>query len=300
MSFDEDTAESLARLLYLGMFLGPNVARSFGRAPSVVVGRVQNGSVTIIGPPLPPMADSDDSDADFEREELSRSSSEDAQQQPPAVKRCDIAFGMLERMREVDTELGERLMTLLEAAEGQSEGYYLATANRLKAIHEGRMENLRLHTELVALHQRAHAYCDADSSAKRRLEARNDELLMMTRNLERDLGVAKDEVRRLGFRLVDLEKQTDSLTSTADGYKNQIECLNVQLKSREESYRAKLRGLEASLSEEKRKQTTHRRLISYLNKKIRGVVKSVREGYAAGRPNCHILGTYDDVLGGPV
>jgi hypothetical protein len=248
-----------------------------------------------------PAEDSDDDDF-FEREELSQSSSDGGQAHAPQpAKRCDIAQSMLRRMREVDNEMGDGLMSLLETAEAQPEGYYLATANRLKTIHEHRMENLSLHNELVAHHQRAHAFCDETKASRDRLEQRNAELLKMTTTLQGELKKANDETFKMSVRLKDLEQQTEALECTANGFQNQIECLTIQLESRNKGYRAKLKAMEAALAEEKRKQSSHRRLISFLNKKTRDIVKRVREGVAGtGRPKCHVLGTYDDVLGAPV
>lgn len=230
-----------------------------------------------------------DDELDFEREELSRSSSEDAQVQVqvPAPMRCEIAVSMLKQMRDNDEEMGAVLMDLLENAEAQSEGYYVATASALKRIHETRMENLRLHNDLVAHHQRSHAFCATNTATRNDLESANRRLTAKSMRLEQEIGSLRTEIETL--------EQTASQAESA--YKNRLECLTVQFEHRDADYRSKLQTLRAELSEEKQKQTEHRRLISFLNKKLRGVVKQVREG---GHPKCHVLGTYDDVLGAPV
>lgn len=240
---------------------------------------------------------------DFEREELSDS---DGEREPQRVAvRCELAQDYLRQFRDDNTTLGDGLMSLLEGAETVSkeracEGYYLATAHHVKKLYETRMSMDGALNNLVAHHQRCHQYCQS-----RQIQ----DILRENSVLKRTVETTTSDLRTVRGQLEDSRSRNERLS----------ECLEAQFKCR---YETKIRVLEDELArvltdrddikasrqqlrqevaDLKKQMRNNRSVVAFLNKRLRAVIKSIRAGAKVGTgPKCHILGTYDDILGVPV
>lgn len=233
-----------------------------------------------------------------EREELSDSDNEDHY---PAV-RCELAQSYLRQFRSDNDTLGDGLMVLLDSAETISkerscEGYYLATCSHLKKLSETRMSMDGALNNLVAHHQQAHKYCSTH---------RIQHVLRENQFLKETIESTTRELRQTRDKMEEIQRSKEGLCA----------CLERQINNR---YEARIRELEATLADAeadrddiktqrtilrqevadlKKQSRGHRSVVAFLNKRLRAVIKSIRAGAkVAGGPKCHILGTYDDVLG---
>lgn len=239
---------------------------------------------------------------EFERDELGHSS-DSGGDEPPC---CSVATARLRRLRELDNDLGDGLYKLLDDAETISteksaEGYYLKTCAHLQKLSATRTASLNEINDLVAHHNRAHMYCRTESIRREnellrsRVTQHHDTITVLRRQLE--------------------DARSDALSSN----ESRIRCLTAQYESRCANQKKELetkldsamdviRGdaititdLRKQLQESRKKQKSSKNVISFLNRRVREIVKSIRKGGASSGsdPKCHILGTYDDVLGAP-
>jgi hypothetical protein len=257
---------------------------------------------------------------DFEREELL-----DEMNEPPqsgGAQRCGYAHGCIRRFKEENDTLGDGLMSVLEKAEEvaqnhSAEGYYLETANQLQVLSGCRTRMFNAFNDLVAHHQRAGPMGASESEAR---------VFELRTELGRLRGLLDSNERRVNLLYIREQQALERVKQVQDESFLRIDNLKAslekQFKSRYENKEAelyrKLRTQEevisgdqiliASLREDLKKTRqqakTSKSLISFLNKRVREAVKSARGGskkkQSRAEPKCHILGTYDDVLGATI
>lgn len=245
----------------------------------------------------------------FDREDLGATSDEDG---PPTPACCSFTNINLRKMRDLDNDLGDGLYKLMEDAETVSkernaEGYYLATCQHIKTLHEVRMKSLETVTNIVAHHNRTHMSC------------RSDVIRRSNEQLQRRLNDMELRNHQLDFDNAELRAQLrDVRESQQAAMESRMRCLKAQYESRYEnqlkqhtelleklnatiaSDTVEILTLRKELQEVRQKNKSSRNVIAFLNKRVRDVVKSIRKNKTDGGPKCAILGTYNDVLGIPV
>jgi len=248
-------------------------------------------------------------DGGWEQEDLGETSDEDGR--PSAPPCCSFTSINLTKMRDLDNQLGDGLYRLMEDAETVSkernaEGYYLATCQHIKTLHEVRMRSLETVTGIVAHHNRTHMTCRSDVVRRNQLEL--ERRIRATENRNHELE-RSNEVLRMQIR----DERETQITLC----ENRMRCLKLQYESRCEnqlkqhtelleklnativSDTAEILTLRNELQEVRKKNKCSRNVIAFLNKRVRDVVRSIRKNKNDGGPKCAVLGTYDDVLGAP-
>jgi hypothetical protein len=242
-------------------------------------------------PPSPPQ---------FEEEELSpstASSSPVSSQEAEHREGCRWMEAKMNDLLDCDNSLGEGLMSFLDDAETISkerscEGYYLAACQKLRRLSEVRSAVVGVAKEII------HHHNQTTGSAY---------ILQQKRQYE-------GEVRRL-------QASHDSINSSRLGRIRQLEsdlvaqrrAFDEQLRDAKNATQEKeyeIMRLRSSLVREGCVAKTFRRLVKRLNRRIYETTKAARKGLpppnSSATPNfgvctskCHILGTYDDMVGQP-
>ena len=253
----------------------------------------------------------------FEREELLDEMNDSPRGGGQGPLRCGYAQTCINRFKEENDTVGDSLMSFLEEAEAigeahNAEGYYLRTANRLQKVSGCRTRMFDAFNDLVAHHQRT-GPMDNERVELARLRSLLD---------SNDRHIQELHVRE--------QRARDKLSEALSRCETMKECLEAQFKSRyankEAELQRKLREkdekirqqdevissdqiligtLRTDLNKAEKQAKTSKSLIGWLNKRVREEVKAARLCVCANKARkseqkCHILGTYDDVLGVPV
>jgi hypothetical protein len=237
----------------------------------------------------------------FEQEELSSVSS--AASTPVSSQEAELREGcrwMEAKMNDLldcDNSLGEGLMSFMDDAETISrqkscEGYYLAACQKLKRISEVRGSLVGVAKEIIQHHNQTTG---------------SQYVLDQKRQYESELQrrqVSQDALN--ASRLARIRSLENELVTQRRSFDEELRAArNI---SQEKEY--EIMRLRSSLVREGCVAKTFRRLVKRLNRRIYEITKAARKGCPPPlspttktdvcSSKCHILGTYDDMIGLPV
>jgi len=253
----------------------------------------------------------------FEHEELS---SDDTDTEVEGHRHIGGMFFSIFK-RENDS-LGDDCFALLADAESQPEGYYLRTCSKLKTVHQSRMKMFEAFNETVALHNRiVNALSSKIEFLRSSTSSRTD---TDTREFLESISALRFQIARCQSQIKELNAQCEIAQSDATSAKNRLRCMEessrmksktiAELTERIEGYKNLLKTegekrfkLQEELVEARKRSRNAKGVVAFLNKRIRAVIKCVRKGSKNQSDeggeivsNCHVLGTYDDIIGSPV